>query len=114
MERQSAELVRHLIDAGHQVTVLARTCDLAEHPRLRFVRVPTPRRPATLAYPLFAVAASLLAVRRGGALLHTTGAIVFNRADVSTVHYCHRAAAGVVEGSRASRRGRLYQLNAAV
>jgi UDP-glucose:(heptosyl)LPS alpha-1,3-glucosyltransferase len=46
--------------------------------------------------------------------LHTTGAIVANRADVSTVHYCHRAAVTQVNGSRASRSSPLYQVNSAV
>jgi UDP-glucose:(heptosyl)LPS alpha-1,3-glucosyltransferase len=44
--------------------------------------------------------------------LHTTGAIVLNRADISTVHYCHRAAARRVLGSRASRPSVAYRLNA--
>jgi len=114
MERQSEQLVARLLDAGHPVTVLARTCALAPRAGLRFRRVPTPRRPATLGYPAFFALASLLLVRRGGRLLHTTGAIVANRADVATVHYCHRAAAARVEGSRASRPSRLYRFNAAL
>jgi glycosyltransferase involved in cell wall biosynthesis len=114
MERQSAQLVRRLLDAGHRVTVIARTCELPAHKRLRVVRVPTPRRPATMAYPAFIAVASLLAARRRGALLHTTGAIVLGRADVSTVHYCHRAARAQLEGSRASRQTFLYRVNAGV
>lgn len=113
MERQSAELVRRLLDAGWQVTVIARTCDLRPAAGLRFVRVRLPARPAALAYPGFVAAASMLARRRGDSLLHTTGALVLNRADVSTVHYCHRTAARLLEGSRASRASRLYRINAA-
>jgi UDP-glucose:(heptosyl)LPS alpha-1,3-glucosyltransferase len=94
--------------------VIARTCELASHERLRFVRVRTPSRPAVLAYPAFVLAASLLAARHRGGLLHTTGAIVLTRADVSTVHYCHRAARARVDGFRASRPGVLYRANAAV
>jgi glycosyltransferase involved in cell wall biosynthesis len=59
------------------------------------------------------VASVLLARRRDG-LLHTTGAIVANGADVSTVHYCHRAAVTQVKGSRASRPGILYWTNSAL
>jgi glycosyltransferase involved in cell wall biosynthesis len=114
MERQSEQLVRRLLDAGRSVTVVARSCALPSHERLRFRRVRTPARPFTLAYPAFFIVASFLAARRRGALLHTTGAIVFNWADVSTVHYCHRSAVTRVEGSRASRAGRLYKLNAAI
>ena len=112
MERQSEELVRRLLDSGHPVTVVARTCALPGHRSLKFRRVPTPARPFTLAYPAFFVVASLLAAHRRNALLHATGAIVASRADVSTVHYCHRSAATRVDGSRASRAGRLYRLNA--
>jgi UDP-glucose:(heptosyl)LPS alpha-1,3-glucosyltransferase len=115
MERQSAQLVRRLLDAGHRVTVIARTCELPAHEQLRFVRVPTPRRPATMAYPAFIAVASLLAARRRrGALLHTTGAIVLGRADLSTVHYSHRAARAHIEGSRASRETLLYRINAGI
>jgi glycosyltransferase involved in cell wall biosynthesis len=114
MERQSEELVRSLLESGRPVTVVARTCALSERSGLRFMRVPTPARPFTIAYPAFFLVGSLLAARRRGALLHTTGAIIANRADVSTVHYCHHAAVAHVADSRASRSGRLYRLNAAV
>jgi glycosyltransferase involved in cell wall biosynthesis len=114
MERHAERLIERLLDAGRAVTVVARTCALAPREGLRFVRVPVPRRPASLAYPAFFAAASVLVAGRGTALLHTTGAIVANRADVSTVHYCHRAAATRVNGSRASRPGPVYRLNSAV
>jgi glycosyltransferase involved in cell wall biosynthesis len=114
MEQVSEQLVQRLLDRGRSVTVIARTCALEQRDRLRFVRVRAPRRPFAIGYPAFFAVASALAARRGNAVLHTTGAIVANRADVSTVHYCHRAAADQVEGSRASRSGSLYRLNAAV
>lgn len=112
MERQSEQLVRRLLAAGRTVTVIARSCAVPAHPRLRFVRVPTPTRPFTLAFPAFVLVASLLAARHRGAVLHTTGAIVANRVDLATVHYCHRVAARRVDGSRASRRALPYRLNA--
>src|SRR5262249_2272984 len=105
------ELIGRLLDAGTPVTVLARTCHLEQRPGLRFRRVPTPRRPFALAYPAFLAVASLLLGRRHDATLHTTGAIVLNPADISTLHYRHRAAAGRIEGSRASQQGVLYELN---
>lgn len=114
MERQLEQLVRGLLGAGRPVTVIARTCALGRHEGLRFVRVPGPRRPFTLAYPVFFLAASVLAARRGQAVLHTTGAIVANRVDLSSVHYCHRAAACSVTASRARSTSRLYQINAAI
>jgi len=115
MERQAERLVDGLLDAGVSVTVIARSCSLHPRPGLTFVRVRVPRRPAAIAFPaFFAVASVLVARRRGGALLHTTGALVGNRADVATVHYCHRAAGPKVEGSRASRPSPAYRLNSAV
>jgi glycosyltransferase involved in cell wall biosynthesis len=114
MERQSQQLVQRLLEAGHAVTVIARTCELSRRDGLRFIRVPTPRRPFSLAYPAFFAVASLFAARRRGALLHSTGAIITNRVDVCTVHYCHRAASVRVDGSRASRPGLLYRCNEAV
>lgn len=114
MERQSARLMRGLLAAGWRVRIIARTCDLPAHPNLRFVRVRTPRRPAALAYPAFIAAASALAMRPRTALLHVTGAMHVGRADLCTVHYCHRAAAREFDGSRARRASRLYRLNSAV
>jgi UDP-glucose:(heptosyl)LPS alpha-1,3-glucosyltransferase len=114
MERQAEELVRRLLDAGRPVTVIARTCAVEGREGLRFLRVPTPRRPAPLGYAAFFMVASLLLPRRSDALLHTMGAIVANRVDVATVQYCHRAAITKVDGSRASRPGRPYRINAAV
>jgi glycosyltransferase involved in cell wall biosynthesis len=112
MERHSEELIQRLLDQGQPVTVLARTCRLQPREGLRFVRVPTPARPFTIAYPLFFAVGSLLAGRSRGALLHTTGAIIGNRSDLATVHYCHHAPAARA-GLRASRATRLYRANAA-
>jgi glycosyltransferase involved in cell wall biosynthesis len=113
MERQSEQLIGRLLAAGRPVTVIARGCSL-EHENLRFVRVPTPRRPASVGYLTFFAVASVLVARQTDALVHTTGAIVANRADVCTVHYCHRAAFSAMAGSRASRARLLYRVNAAV
>jgi glycosyltransferase involved in cell wall biosynthesis len=113
MERHSEQLLRRLVDAGRPVTVIARTCTMETSENMRFVRVRTPRRPAAVGYPAFFAAASLLVARQSEGLVHTTGAIVANRADVSTIHYCHRAARTEVVGSRASRAGVLYRLNSA-
>jgi len=114
MESHAARLVEGLLDTGWHVTVIARTCTLAPHPGLRFLRVAAVRRPFALAFPLFALIGSVLAARRGDALLHTAGAIIANSADVSTVHYCHAAARAAIPGGRASRSLIAYRLNAAV
>lgn len=111
MERQLTRLATGLLERGHPVTVVAMTCRLAAHPLLRFVRVPGPRRPFALRYPWFFTAASLALWRTRRGAVHTTGAIVFNRAHVSTVHFCH-AAFGARGGERGSRRSAAYRLNA--
>ena len=60
MERQSGRLVSALVEAGRPVTVVARSCSIREREGLQFVRVRTPRRPASLGYPAFFDVASLL------------------------------------------------------
>src|SRR4051812_39378629 len=114
MERQLNELVTGLLDAGHRVTVVARTCVLEPHERLRWVRVPGPGRPFAIAYPWFFLAGSLLARRHRADVLHTTGAIVLNRAEISTVHLCHHAVAEQGDLKRARRTTLAYRLNGAV
>ncbi len=112
MERQLRELVIGLLARGVSVTVVSRTLGLPPHERLRWRRVPGPGRPFVLAYPWFAAVASLMLLRRGAGVLHTTGAIVLNRADVCTVHYVHNGPGGRID--RASRTTPLHRLNARV
>jgi UDP-glucose:(heptosyl)LPS alpha-1,3-glucosyltransferase len=91
MERQLAHLIEGLLGRGHTLTVIARRCELRKHERLRFVRVIGPGRPFAVAFPWFLIIASLKAHRHRRQLLHTTGALVLNRADVVTVHFCNEA-----------------------
>ena len=65
MERQLTELITGLLGAGRRVTVISWTCDLPEHPNMRWIRVPGPSRPFAIAYPVFLVLASLLVRFRG-------------------------------------------------
>lgn len=113
MERQLDHHVRGLLALGHAVTVVSRTCHLPPDPNLDWVRVRTPARPFVLAYPAFALTAGLVLLRRRSALVHTTGAIVFNGADLCTVHYCHAALpASALQNAAAA--GRPRSLHAAV
>jgi glycosyltransferase involved in cell wall biosynthesis len=113
MERQLAELASGLLERGHTVTVVARACELRPHPHLRWIRVPGPARPFAIAYPWFFLPGSFLVWRHRRGLVHTTGAIVFNRADTSTVHFCHRAFARRSGGiTRARRQTALHRINA--
>jgi UDP-glucose:(heptosyl)LPS alpha-1,3-glucosyltransferase len=112
MERQLRVLVEGLLAGGTRVTVIAWTCSLAPHPGLRWVRVPGRGRPFALGYPWFLLCASLLVALRGRGLIHSTGAIVLNRTDVCTVHFCHHALAAAPGFSRASRPGFAHRANA--
>jgi glycosyltransferase involved in cell wall biosynthesis len=110
MERAAFELAGGLLERGHSLIVIARRCDLPAHPRLRFVRIPGPARPAALSAIVFAVLGSLAVWRRRSGYLHTVGAIVLPRADAITVQFCFRAFADH-DLSRASRTSRAYRLN---
>lgn len=113
MELQLARLIGGLLDHGHSITVISWTCALAEHPRLRWVRVRGPRRPFALAYPWFLLLGALLARRHRRGLVHVNGAIFAGRVDLTTVHFCHRSfqANGV---SRAQRKSVWYIANSRV
>jgi glycosyltransferase involved in cell wall biosynthesis len=113
MERQLGELCEGLLHRGFWVTVIARRCELPSHPRLRSIRVRVPRRPFSLMYPMFFVVGSLVVHRYRDGLLHTTGAVVANRADLSTVHFCHHGFEAAGGTPRISHAGLVYRLNAA-
>jgi UDP-glucose:(heptosyl)LPS alpha-1,3-glucosyltransferase len=100
MERVLGELVLGLSARGHEVTVIARTCELPCRPGIVFRRVRGPARPVLLAYPWFALAGSAAVGRWRRGVLQTTGAIVLNRPDVIAVHYCHQV--GPANPSRSS------------
>jgi UDP-glucose:(heptosyl)LPS alpha-1,3-glucosyltransferase len=112
MERQLTELVKGLLRLGYLVTVVARRCDLPLHPGLRWVRVPGPARPVSLAYPWFFLAGSLKVWRHRQGVLHTTGAIIYNRADVATVHLCHHGVHAKINSLASRRSSFWYQANA--
>jgi glycosyltransferase involved in cell wall biosynthesis len=112
MEQQLERLVVDLLDAGRTVTVIARACAIARSDGLRFVRVRCPGRPFVVAFPLFFIVGTWLVRRNPGRVVHTTGAIVSNRADLSTVHYCHVGAARRLSSPRARRDTSLYRANA--
>jgi UDP-glucose:(heptosyl)LPS alpha-1,3-glucosyltransferase len=100
MERVLAELALGLRRRGHEVTVIARTCELPAGSGVIFHRVRAPGRPFLVSYPWFMVMASLAVRKWGRGVTLATGAIVLNRVDVISVHYCHQV--GVVTPSRTS------------
>ena len=83
---------RGLLRRGWHVRVIARRCDVAASPRLRFVRVAGPRRPFPLGYPWFWLVGGVLLHRHRVGLVHGVGANAPQRMDVLTVHFLHRAA----------------------
>jgi glycosyltransferase involved in cell wall biosynthesis len=111
MERQLTELICGLVRAGRRVTVVARRCELPPDVPVRFFRVPGPARPFSIAYPWFLIVGTLVTARRRRGVLHVTGAIVLNRADVMSVHLCHHGWQRTGH-LRASRQRAAYRLNA--
>jgi UDP-glucose:(heptosyl)LPS alpha-1,3-glucosyltransferase len=107
MEGQLTELVLGLRRLGHEVTVIARGCELPAGAGVAVHRVRGPSRPFLLAYPWFLIAGSLALARRRRGLVQAVGAIVLNGVDVVSVHYCQQA--GVSTASRATR---LYRTHA--
>lgn len=96
MERQLAELVLGLRRLGHEVSVIAWTCDLprdgegAADAGVAFHRVRGPRRPFLVGYPAFMLAGSLVLRRRRRGIVQATGAIVLGRVDTVAIHCCHQ------------------------
>ncbi len=112
MELQVRELIQGCLADERRVTVICRTCDVPEHPRLRVHTVGGPSRPFPLAYPWFEVAAARALRRHRRGVVHTAGAIVPAPVDVLTVHFCHRAYNRMSVGSRASRDRPAHRVNA--
>ncbi len=112
MELQVRELIQGCLADERRVTVICRTCDVPEHPRLRVHTVGGPSRPFPLAYPWFEVAAARALRRHRRGVVHTAGAIVPAPVDVLTVHFCHRAYNRMSVGSRASRDTPAHRVNA--
>jgi len=88
MERVHSELIRRLNDRFAFV-VLSHTIDANLSELVTWRRVPLIPRPAAVAMPMFFAVGSLYAARLDVDILHTCGAIVGNRAQLSTVHFCH-------------------------
>lgn len=88
MERVHSELIRRL-SGSFDFVVLSHTLQPDLSKLVTWRRVRTPRRPAAIALPLFFGVGSLYAARLDVDILHTCGAIVGNRAQLSTVHFCH-------------------------
>jgi glycosyltransferase involved in cell wall biosynthesis len=111
MELALLELTKGLVAAGDRVTVIARTCDV-QGADITFHRVPGPSRPFVVAYPWFFLAAGLLVRLHRDGVVQATGAIVPNRVDIVSVHFCHRGFAAKGGVTRSGRQGLLFRVHA--
>jgi len=108
MERVHAEIVRRLLDRYRFTIVASRVADdLREQVDWR--RVPLPSIPAPIRFVVFYGLGAILLRSVRADLVHVCGALVPNRADVASVHFCHAgfitASGGLApEGSPMGRR----------
>jgi glycosyltransferase involved in cell wall biosynthesis len=105
------ELATRLLARGHEVTVISSRCDIPPQPSLRTVRLPIPTRPRALTYLLYMLLGSLVVWRRRRGLLHNVGALVINRADLVSVHFCFHAYEASKRAPRSSRPTAAHRLN---
>ena len=111
MERVAFELCSRLLARGWTITVIARSCALPAHERLRFVRLRSPSRPVSLALICdFGLGALALRRHRRG-LVQTNNPVVPNRVDVIQAHFCEAAYRREVGVSRSRSTGAAYRLN---
>jgi glycosyltransferase involved in cell wall biosynthesis len=114
MERAFAELIRRAHREYDLVVISSELApDLARLVEWRRTRVPL--RPAPVRFSLFYALAGLQLwrVRRASDLVHTCGALVPNRADLASVHFCHAGYRKAV-GSAGDGRPFLRRINTAI
>ncbi|WP_031536184.1 glycosyltransferase family 4 protein [Bacillus sp. MB2021] len=89
MEIHLSEMIMRL-SKDYEITVIASELS-GSFLDVKFIKIPVPQRPVFLKSIFFAIMASLVLFFKKFDFVHTTGAIVFNRVDMSTIHFCHRA-----------------------
>ncbi|WP_054971464.1 glycosyltransferase family 4 protein [Alicyclobacillus ferrooxydans] len=110
MEKHLEEMI-HRMKRDYEVVVVASTLRLKDKEGVRFVRVPAPHRPFPLMTLVFSIYASIRVWLLGkNVIVHTTGAILLTKADVSTVHFCHAGWQQAV-GDSHSFPSRLHRIN---
>lgn len=112
MARAAHDLASVLIERGLQLTVVARSCELPPTPNLRWIRVPLPARPASIATPLFFLLGPIAVWRAGGGLRLSEGPTVASRVDVMRVHFLHRGYSRTPTSRQRTRDSLAYRLNA--
>lgn len=114
MERVCSELLRGGRDRFNFVVVSSSLAPELRPLVTRWVPVRVPARPFPLKYLMFWLRAGMVMTRLHVDLIHTVGAIIPKRADVSSVHLCH---AGLLEaiGRLAPKSARpMRRLNTAI
>lgn len=94
MERIHSELIRRL-SVRYEFTVISASLAGDLRRIVDWRRVPVPRGPFIGKFVAFYLMGGWTLGRLKRGVVHTVGAIVPNRADVATVHYCHIAAKGL-------------------
>ena len=115
MERVFAELIRHAHREYEFVVISSELApDLVTLVEWRRTRVPL--RPAPVRFSLFYVLAGLRLwrARRTADLVHTCGALVPNRVDLASVHFCHAGFREAVGSRAGDGRPILRRVNTAV
>lgn len=92
MERACAELIRHLHPHVRFVVVATELAPDLEPLIERWVRIRPSRGPFPLRFVSFFVLGGLALRRLRPDLVQTVGAIVPNKADIATIHFCHAGA----------------------
>ena len=111
MERVMHALAVRLLERGWQLTVIARRCDIPAQPALRHVVLRRPARPRTANAIADFVHGAWAVHRHRRGLVHTNNAVIPNRVDVITAHFCEHAFHARSGPSRARRATLAYRLN---
>jgi UDP-glucose:(heptosyl)LPS alpha-1,3-glucosyltransferase len=113
LERIFTELVRRGSDRV-DFTVVSNTLSPDLRQKVRWRRVPAIRRPFALKFLIFFLLAPFRIGSRGHDLVHSVGAIVPSRIDVSSVQYCYAAYVQRIGGPAPRGGSRLRRLNVAL
>jgi len=89
MEIHLSEIIKRT-SKDYEITVIASELT-GNFPNVRFIKIPVPQKPVFIKSVLFCLIASLILLFKRFDFVHTTGAIVLNKVNLSTVHFCHRA-----------------------
>ncbi|MDE5053919.1 glycosyltransferase family 4 protein [Niallia taxi] len=89
MEIHLSEIIKRTSE-DYNITVIASELT-GNFPNVKFIKIPVPQKPVFLKSVLFCCIVSLLLLFKKFDCVHTTGAIVFTKVNLSTVHFCHRA-----------------------